>query len=365
MKKLLVLISIAMFLIATPVLATTQNNNGAAPGDSNGLGGNPLQGANMGNDKPVGNASESWCFDCDADATATGFYHGFAFDYDTDISQTGWWGNYNDGAFASADGMAGGTLQTYANAEGFKTLQWVQTHPWKWWEGHFEWVCSPAYASQYGELFGHVDPFAVTWAYDFGHTSVAGGFAVVHTYTDSYGSAFGLSGNREWVSSDLNVSGTVYQNNFAGETGYYAGGISGGNESGASFYGSDYDFDSGRGYASDYNFVEGGASTYGETYVTIDPYGSHRSIHGNTFNTANVEENRFLNYSHVYGNGGLGGMIQSRNGSWAGGVVDFSYNGSNNGMGQAVLDATVTNGTINVSGSSSSSVQSSSSQLVD
>lgn len=281
-----------------------------------------------------------------ADATVNGNYQINAFDSDYSSDYT-----WNDGAYAEAGGNAGGTLDTFANAECITTWEWVQTGRW-FWQGHFEEVQIPGFAQQFGTMDANADPSAWSWAKDYGLTSKAGAGAKFEGEVSSFGEAFGLGGERESVASDLYVNGSVYQENYAKETGYGAGGISGGNSSGGNFYSSDYDYDSGKGFASDYNTVNGSMITKGKTEVTIDPYGSYRSISGQTENFASVEDNNYLNSANVYGSGGIGGSISSYNGSFAGGSADFSYNGGTYGAGAACLDAQVSNGNASVSGSS-------------
>jgi len=323
--------------------------------------------------------------------TADGLYQANAYDHDKDFSKSSWHGN--DKAKGEAAGNAGGTLETYANGgdtqipiyeevavsglwKKFHEGQWEWINPpgwnnsyWEYQDGYWEYKTrdlnySPSYHSGWefdhynyetqlvgydtisnpafeaGFVIGISDAKAWSWAKDFGKTSKAGAGAKFEGFALSSGVAIGEGGCDELVTSNLYVEGSVYQYNEAAETGYYAGGISGGNDSGAYFYAVDNDQDSGNGFASDINFVSGKAITKGETFVTIDDKGSHRSIFGTTNNFAKIETHDTLQQANVYGNGGVGGVIKNGN-SFAGGNANFSYSGATFGKGSATLKATV------------------------
>jgi hypothetical protein len=335
------------------------------------------------------------------DNTAAGTYQANAAGSDYDYSSTRWRGNWNDGGEAYAGGAAGGTLETYGNGgysmepvyddvlvsklyRKWEPGKWEwHWYGWKYEEGHWTYKTFPPTANPHGWEFvsnnyerqivgyervnnptgqggfitGTATPKAWAWSKDYGRTSMAGAGAVFEGSAFSMGYAFGREGCPEWVSSDLFISGEVYQRNWAGETGYSAGGISGGNESGASFTAGDFDLDVGNGFAFDMNYVSAKAITKGMTQVSIDPYGNYRSISGFTENFAQVMPGcgATLYESSVYGSGGLSGII-GNGPSYGAGDVSFSYNGNTYGAGSANLNATVITGpnstTVTVSGSS-------------
>jgi hypothetical protein len=333
--------------------------------------------------------------ECSGTTEVNGHYEGNAHDYSISSSARG-----NESAVGEAGGNAGGVLDTYGSAE--NTYQniydnvLVSKEYRKWIPGHWEhqgnhkWYVNgyytyktfplntntqgwefvgnnyelqvvgrelvPGNASQEGFLKGEAE--AKTWSHirDYGQTSTSEAGAKFEGSVISKGTAIGEEGCREYVNSDLTVSGSVYQGNAANETGYDAGGVGGGNESGASFVASDKDAVSGNGYASDFNKVTGSAITEGKTKVSIDPTGNHRSFSGETGNYASVKETSDLQSASVYGNGGINGVI-SNGGSYAAGSVDFSYTGNTFGTGQGELSGSVDQNshgsTVTIRGSSS------------
>jgi len=269
--------------------------------------------------------------------------------FDDSYSSTGWRGNYNDSAYSEAGGYAGGTLDVHANAAG--------AHPeltfvgWYWIFPIFdiEMVDNAATADGYVDA----DSTSKAWSLtkDFGRTSMALAGAYTEGSAYTFGVATGLKGCREFVASDVYVGGNVYQQNQAGETGYYGGFVDGGNNSGGNFYASDRDYESGRGFAMDSNSINGSMITSGGTEVSIDPYGHRRSLEAITKNMVQVNAPGFD--SSVFGAGGVGGVVQN-GGTYAGGNASFSYNGNTYGNGTATLNSDIhvhgTTNTVSASG---------------
>jgi len=248
--------------------------------------------------------------------------------YDYDYSSTGWRGNYNDHASSTADGYAGGFLDVHANADGYTTI-----FGWK--------IDNPAFVQGFGDA--EAEGKAWAWSKDYGTTSKAGAGAVTNGQAFTEGLATGLYGCREFVSSEVYVGGQVSQWNEAGETGYQSGQfVEGGNQSGGIFHSVDYDYASGNGFAFDTNYIEGGMITKGKTEVSIDPYGSYRSISAMTENMVQVNAPK-IQYSSIGGNGYVNGIAQKGN-TFAGGNASFSYNGNTYGNGNANLNANIYSG---------------------
>lgn len=261
--------------------------------------------------------------------------------YDYSWSSTGRRGNFNDHAEAWADGFAGGSLDVYANADG--THREIVFAGWKricfFKIPIFKKVDVDNPASVDG--FGTAESQGTAWTRtrDTGLTSTANAYAQTDGSAFTMGFAKGLQGSRESVESNVYVGGTVNQWNEAGETGYSSGqGVDGFNESGGYFMAQDHDYESGRGYAFDTNYIEGGMMTKGMTRVQIDPYGSNRSIKAHTENMVQVNAN--THDAQVFGYGSVGGMSAKGN-SYAGGNAGFSYMGNTYGTGKATLNANV------------------------
>jgi hypothetical protein len=277
----------------------------------------------------------------------------FAFDGMSDDQSSSHRGN--DSASSNAFGFAGGNLNVSANADGTH-LEFIGT---KWYHvfssKYYEDVDNAAHVEGYGTADS--ESKAWSWTRDYGTTSKAGAGAKTEGDAFTFGLATGLEGCRETVDSQVYVGGNVYQNNYAAEIGYWDNqGVDGGNMSGGNFYTSDFDSASGRGIAMDTNYIDGGMITKGKTEVSIDPYGSYRSITAMTENMVRVDADAID--SQVFGNGGIGGNSQSRNGSFAGGNAGFGYNGVTYGNGNAQMNANVYQGqnntTVTVSGSAHS-----------
>jgi len=205
------------------------------------------------------------------------------------------------------------------------------------------WNYIPKPADAYGTILGYSESKAWSWAKDYGLTSKAGAGAKFEGFAISGALALGVEGCEETIVSDLFVGGTVAQANNAGEIGYNAGGVSGGNQSSANFYATDTNSVSGDGYAYDGNYISGSAITKGDTKVSIDPTGNFRSISAKTSNFASIETSGVLQSSNVQGTGAVGGVI-SNGLSFAGGTSSFSYNGSTFGTGNATLNSSVVTG---------------------
>jgi hypothetical protein len=258
---------------------------------------------------------------------------------DVDQSGTGWRGNYNDNARATADGYAGGILDVHANADGYTRILW-----WK--------IDNPAFVDGTGTASD--ESKAWSWAKDYGQTSKAGAGAKTSGEAQTVGLAIGLKGCPEYVDSTVYVGGSVNQWNQAGETGYSNGqGVSGGNSSGGWFNAEDRDYESGNGYAFDTNSIEGGMITKGKTEVTIDPTGSHRSFSAMTENMVEVNAPNLVG-SSVGGDGSVSGVVQ-KGSTFAAAASSFSYNGNTYGNGNAQLKANIDQGahssTVKVTGS--------------
>lgn len=301
------------------------------------------------------------CSNCPGDQTAELTITGQAVKTDVSHSETGWWGNYNDKAHAEATGYGGFNMELYANADG-KSLEIVG---WKRvWFFHvpiFDLVPNPADVEGFGFGKGYAD--AWSYALDFGRTSMSGAGAHSGGKAFVHGEATGIKGCQEFIIAELWIGGSVSQWNQAGETGYPNGQfVDGGNSSYASALGNIWLDDTGQTY-NILGFELGGAeltgyvknghlvSTQGSTFVTIDPYGSHRSFYGTTQNSASVNFGN-LNpvYSEVGGQGGIAGMVN--NGiSYAGGQASFNYSGSTLGNGNATINGTLKPGQVFVSGS--------------
>lgn len=243
----------------------------------------------------------------------------------------------NEQAEAGAYGFSGGNLNVTANADGThkEIVGWKRV--WIFKVPVFGNVDNPADAYGYGEADS--ESKAWTWTRDYGLTSKAGAGAETNGEAFTFGAATGLKGCPETVDSTVYVGGNVYQSNYAAELGYSNGqGVDGGNMSNGNFYAADHDYESGRGFAADSNYIEGGMITKGKTEVSIDPYGSHRSITGRTENM--IQVNAPGTDSMVFGQGGVGG--NSANGaSFAGGQANFGYNGVTYGNGNANINASV------------------------
>lgn len=301
----------------------------------------------------------------------------------SDATSIGGYGN--DWAVAGGSGGAGGMVQNYANSETkivYGNWQWgfhggqdgdpgwyikqhggpqigrikyfSNGHPQP--QSRNEWIflgselgwyreilyTIPAYAEQGAEGNAFNTTHSCTYAWDFGRTSMAGAFSETVGWASASGWAEGNRGYPEMSLSKVWVGGSVFQEHYAAETGYSDGSfVEGGNYSGASFYGESADFDMGFGSAGTSVCIFGQAFTGGNTYVTIDPYGSNRSIDAYTSNYSGVRTCAGSMESSVVGEGFVNGLIQ-KGSVYAGGASTFGYNGANNGFGAASLNASIT-----------------------
>jgi hypothetical protein len=199
------------------------------------------------------------------------------------------------------------------------------------------------------------------FAADFGTTSVAG----AGTFTNVNVAAGGESGFDKGVGEAYNkskghVDGSVFQNNYVNEIGYYGGTFAQGrNTSGASFDGNafDSDFDASlfKGKANSEIRMSGVAGTAGASIATVDPYGKHQDATALTGNASIAGLcGADCGQTDVWGNGGVnvGANVQGYNsGAYAGGTSDFSYDGKTFGAGAAGMDAKANRGNSNFSSS--------------
>jgi hypothetical protein len=319
--------------------------------------GEPSQWRFIGEEDPCANGCGGGAGDQTAELTITGQAVKNRHSY----SATGWWGNYNDKAYAEATGFGGFNMELYANADG-KSLEIVG---WKRvWFFHvpiFDLVPNPADVDGFGVAKG----YAKTWSYalDFGRTSMSGAGAYSGGKAFVSGEATGIKGCPEFIIAELWIGGNVSQWNQAGETGYSNGQfVDGGNSSFASALGNVWLDETHQTYSL-LGFEFGGAdltgyiknghivSTQGSTLVTIDPYGSYRSFFGTTQNSASVNFGN-LNpvHSAVGGQGGIAGMVNNGM-AYAGGQATFDYSGSTQGNGNATINGSIVPGVVFVSGS--------------
>lgn len=284
------------------------------------------------------------------DSTVSGYYFAQPMDYDKSFSKVG-----NDYGFAEGIYGVGGEMNTFANAEGC-SREWVWTG---WFRGHWEYT--PNEAFQEGSILATSEAKAWSWAKDYGLTSKAGaGIKAEDGFVIISGFVKGKGGEPEFISSRVIYGADFYQKNAANEVGYSAGDVFAFNQSGLNFEASEYWKEgtflgfhlNGADYTPD-------VITKGKSEVTIDPSGNYRSIAAHTENMSYMESlpnDMTMHYANVYGNGYVGGVI-SNGAAFAGGNVNFMYNGYTEGQGQAQLDAVVkTYGqgtTAYVSGSSS------------
>lgn len=259
---------------------------------------------------------------------ASGSYEVRPTSHDYDSSGL-YWGN--DGAWSEAAGF------TYA--------------------GNFNNAQGSLFAGQAGYATGWNDSDACAFDIDFGTTSIAGARASVEGYGRAFGGALGI----DWWSngpdyadslSIVEVGGSVIQDNWANEVGYWSGTYAmGENFSGGSFTAGASDFDSDYGTpwwdltaeAASEQALWGSIETCGFTWVTVDPCGWNQSASGFTFNFVDVDTCGAEYYSgNVFGAGrlSLGAQVGS---SYAQTGGSFSYTGSSFGMGATMGHANVQN----------------------
>lgn len=212
-------------------------------------------------------------------------------------------------------------------------------------------------ASQNGGIFAHSDSFADSFVFDFGLTSIAGGFAMFDGITFGYGTADGICGNNESVEGNLSLNGYVGQQNMAKEVGYRDGQfVTAGNFSEATFSATKSFSDEGQGHAAAGDTLVGGAVTSGFSTATINP---GRSLEATTVTNTSFYTNG-VGTAMLNGAGGVNGVVATQ-GAYAGGTSTFGYNGtgtqaSGNASMNANVHSTGNSSTVMVTGHSSSSV---------
>ena len=223
-------------------------------------------------------------------------------------------------------------MDTYANSE--------DTTGYYWFFGWREYTI-PAFAFEAGGLNGWTDADAFANTRDYGETSESCAFSSFEGKITGNGLAEGIAGNREMVSGDLNFTGYVWQSNWAGELGYANSSfVDAGSYSDAFATAREGFYDDGRGLAVDCDSLHGKVFTKGNSFVTIDARGTHRSLAGETFTKTGFETTG-NGSAAMFGNGSVNGLIQNA-GSYAGGNAAFSYSGVGmSAMGKASLDAQI------------------------
>jgi len=231
--------------------------------------------------------------------------------------------------------------KTYGNEEAYSS---VNGGSYAKNEGQIDWNGWLAGGLVTGEADAVSDTDTKTCIHDFGLTSKAGAFAS----NEGSASGEGLSAGAgfacfdSWNQTYVEVWGSSYQYNQAGETGYGSGtGGSGWNESEAVFNGSAYDYSSCSSPLINLSFSEedihGSAQTGGFTSITVDPYGAFQSADGSTGNFAGVQLcGEDQGWTSVQGQGALGvGAFSNNCGSSAGALANgsFGYTGSDFGAG--------------------------------
>jgi len=354
-KKLLVVSLVALFAFtgANMSLAKSYKDDPRGTHDNgNGWGGPPEQNDDGGCGGQPCNPEEGQTVEFSTGA--------FAADYDKDYSSTGHWGNHNDKAKGEVTSRPGFEMSGYANADGGS----LEIVGWKWIFPIIDYVPNPADVEF--DNFAKGKGKAWSYARDYGQTSLAGAGAKTAGYVHLSGEAFGVGGCEESLTATAYFGGDVHQYNQAGETGYSNGQfVEGGNESWAGGMAHTREFsDSGQSYnilgfefggaeLDKRLYNEGGVITKGSTYVTIDPSGKYRSFEATTQNFGKVDFGCGLTLmpgSYVNGFGGVAGFINNGQAS-AGGMANFSYQGSTYGEGNANIDASITPSTVRVSGS--------------
>lgn len=314
------------------------------------------------------------CQECQGDgSTVSGYYDGQALEWAMDYDHSG----VNDFAFVKSGTMIGGTMSTFADAEGYSYERVFSHWDYEWKQGCFgirykdwypvyETIEIPNEASQEGDmLFVAFDGNVHACSFDGGLFSHS--FAKAELGDVLYivkGEAEGVGGLNESVSLTIRYGGQLFQETLAQEVGYNAGYVIAQEQSGLSFLSYmptiyDSGIDEASIFRTNFGYSPFEAVTKGGSTVEIDPYGNTRSIHANTWNQANISVNNCFAPASMSSNvGGVGhveGFIQNGS-SFAGGMADFNYVGSMNGNGAANLDAMIKNGqnstTVIINGSS-------------
>jgi hypothetical protein len=301
-------------------------------------------------------------------SSASGLYEAQAWEKSFSIDFSG----VNDYAKAGSNTMVGGTVDTFANAEGYHCEKvkvgehwvWISKRlGWGYWKSDYEWQSIPNEASQEGSIIAIAfDGKERVESWDNGLTSFSSAQAELGSgIVTLYGKAKGENGLDEYVQTQAVFGGNLYQETLAQEVGYsFGSGIYAFQTSGLSFEASlpmsiDYDDD----YAKLLSIyvIDNDSMAMGYSQVTIDP---NKSIVGHAESMSAIEASRCLpatfDFSNVHGNGVVGGYI-SNGASFGGGVAEYSFLGYQNGSGQADLSAQIFNNTnsttVIVNGSSS------------
>jgi len=314
------------------------------------------------NGHPEGNSEWTYCGECGDNpsfpqiptgSSASLSLLGVSYDRDRDRD----W-SLNDFAKGKAEGCTGAEVDMFADATGgkYKTV-WVGGWPWE--GGHFERVWVPNEAGVFGTIFADTDAHAWAYTKDYGLSSKAGAGAVVEGKVIAGGLAYGANGLPETVTVNLFFEGNVSQYNKAAEINYPGGqGITAVNESAA--HGEAFktisDFGC-RGVEVELGTLDAKLITKGKSEVSIDPYGSNRSMTGYTTNETKISSNGTA-FAGMSGAGAVYGGI-TNGPAIAAGYSGFNYNGvATYGTGNAFLNANILNNgsTVIISGGATSSI---------
>jgi hypothetical protein len=203
------------------------------------------------------------------------------------------------------------------------------------------------FALQSGGASGYADVDAYANNWDTGLSSGAYAEASFNGRTEGAGLAGAGFGGAASVDVDSSFTGHVFQNQWTQEVGYQNGqGISAYNDSTAVFTGvrSDGDADCARcgiAGAAEYDSIyTRGTEVTGQSFVTIDPYGSNRSYSGMTTSDAQIGSTNARSWnteSIVVGFGSVGAMVGGPNVGAAVGSASYSFTGDNAGAGMAQI----------------------------
>lgn len=257
---------------------------------------------------------------------------GYAADPDSSYAVSNWgWGN--DNASANANGGGGFVVDTFAQGLGY-AVQDID-----------------AYAKGISDT--------CTYAFDFGTTSMAGAVAKTKGFADAGGEAYGFLGSK--VEGFVFFEGTLSQSNNANEVNYPGNQfVAAGNESFMSYYAEDGFKDYGGLFwsAKDGAKICGEAITKGNSFVSIDYTGDHRSVVANTETSSHFDTSERGDAAYMRGSGGVMGQVTNQYGAVAGGAANFNYTAkaTDSARGAANLNAQInkTSGSTTVKVSASS-----------
>jgi hypothetical protein len=201
------------------------------------------------------------------------------------------------------------------------------------------------FAGQAGGASGYadVDVYANNW--DSGLSSGAYAEASFNGRTEGAGIAGAGFGGAASVDVNSSFSGYVSQQQITQEINYQNNqGIVATNTSSAEFTGVRKDSDAdcarcGIAGAAEYDSIyTRGTEITGQSFVTIDPYGSNRSYSGMTTSDAQIgSTNAWRTESIVTGTGSVGAMVGGPNVGAAVGSASYSFTGDNAGVGMAQI----------------------------